>query len=887
MVKKSKIKLSFLFLFIFLCFLFTIFEYHKNQEIEKYLTYLLFEKDGTFSLRDQQFSILWKSNLNKSLVSTNIQVNNLNFDEKNLLPGDNGKLYLINTKKDEYEMMNTTISDVINATSFYSGLGFGEFFGKIKTTFYVVNLENGEVLPFEIGRIMKEVNDGIIVIQRTEYFLQLKQYSGELIWEASLSEIDIKRQKIEIDEKFQKFSNFVKKYENGMYLFKYDKKNGVITKQIFEHNIKNNIFDKIFKKFKIYGKIICIDFLLIGISLLWYYFDCNYLSLSNKLEKKISPPLTKQNKQNDTSSPENNSRLSTVSITEKSLENKKNISNSYSHPKKINFSKILNKIKTAKKIQKKLSIDETELKKSDFAENQNQISLTSLNLNSLSPTRCLSRQQSEASILPKKKYTSSPELLEELGTLSSLYIKEANKATNKSNFRIDDTDSANKKYIEMYKLINNQSENSNNTNSDNDSYQSQILNLNPKNLYLIDTGRFMSNFEQIQLVGKGGFGSVFRAIHKIDGSYYAIKILKFNISPDENLSKIKEVQEIKTMMKVEHKNIVRYITCWFELEDQDVLNKRGRALSMDEKLMTINKKKNDNIFGDNKVNEFELVIDDNNNKKITNFVNSSVEKEDKKSNDSDDYEDYGLDIEEEKEIQFGSFDESCLIFEEDENKNKKEDSQNESFTNSADIKINIGFKRAKKITYPVYFYMQMEYCEGCPLSFYLQNRKEHSPLNLITNIFYQIAKAVKHIHGKNIIHRDLKPANIFIHGDFKIKIGDFGLAEEKRQNLQIKDQVGTFLYQSPEQLDGKEYNEKVDIYALGLILLEMCIFCKTESERRQILLNVRKGKYPSELNQFQQEYELIQKMTFIDPNKRYSIDEVLNSDQMWCMLENL
>ena len=884
MVTKSGIKLSFLLLFILLCFLFSIFEYQKTKTIEKYLSYLLFEKDGTFSLRDQQFSILWKSNLNQSLVSTNILVNNLNFDERNLLPGDNGKLYLINTKKDEYEMMNITISDVINSTSFYSGLGYGEFFGKIKTTFYVVNLENGEVLPFEIERIMKEVNDGTIVIQRTEYFLQLKQYSGELIWEASLSEIDIKRQKNEINEKFQKFSNFVKQYENGMYLFKYDKNNKIVTKQIFDYDIKNNFFEKIFKKFKIYAKIICIDFLLIGISLLWYYFNCNYFSLSTQLENKINSPLLKQKSQNDSSSRENNSRLSTVSITEKSLENQKNSSNSFSHPKKINFSKILKGIKNTQKYQKKLSFDETKLKNIDSVEKQNPISLNSLNFNSLSPRSCLSRQQSEASILPKKKYTSPPELLEELGNLSSLYIKDANKATNKSNFRIDDTNSANKKYSEMYKLINNQSENSRNTNSDNDSYQSQLLNLNPKNLFLIDTGRFMSNFEQIQLVGKGGFGSVFRALHKIDESFYAIKILKFSISPDENLSNIKEVQEIKTMMKVEHKNIVRYITCWFELEDQDVLNKRGRALSMDEKLITSNKKKSGNIFGESKINEFELVNDDNN-KKITKFMD--IEKDDKKSNNSDDYVDYGLDIEEEKEIQFCSFDDSCLIFEEDDNKNKKEDEPNESFTNSADIKINLGFKKAKKLTYPVYFYMQMEYCEGCPLSFYLQNRKEHSPMNLITHIFYQIAKAVKHIHGKNIIHRDLKPANIFIHGDFKIKIGDFGLAEEKAQNFQIKDQVGTFLYQSPEQLEGKEYNEKVDIYALGLILLEMCIFWRTESERRQILLNVRKGIYPNELSHYQHENELIQKMTFIDPNKRYSINEVLNSEQMWYLLENL
>ena len=63
-------------------------------------------------------------------------------------------------------------------------------------------------------------------------------------------------------------------------------------------------------------------------------------------------------------------------------------------------------------------------------------------------------------------------------------------------------------------------------------------------------------------------------------------------------------------------------------------------------------------------------------------------------------------------------------------------------------------------------------------------------------MFYQMCKAVKHIHEGNIIHRDLKPGNIFIIDDFLIKIGDFGLAlnSEKIQEKQgLKEEFIEFI----------------------------------------------------------------------------------------------
>ena len=99
--------------------------------------------------------------------------------------------------------------------------------------------------------------------------------------------------------------------------------------------------------------------------------------------------------------------------------------------------------------------------------------------------------------------------------------------------------------------------------------------------------------------------------------------------------------------------------------------------------------------------------------------------------------------------------------------------------------------------------------------------------NKIYNIFSQICSGVEYVHSQNLVHRDLKPSNIYFSSDGVIKIGDFGLVtddklggggdhghhhEHHHYHHQHTDQVGTLTYMSPEQLQRKPYNHKVDIY---------------------------------------------------------------------------
>jgi serine/threonine-protein kinase len=105
-------------------------------------------------------------------------------------------------------------------------------------------------------------------------------------------------------------------------------------------------------------------------------------------------------------------------------------------------------------------------------------------------------------------------------------------------------------------------------------------------------------------------------------------------------------------------------------------------------------------------------------------------------------------------------------------------------------------------------------------------RKEgRLPLERVLNIMRQLAAALAAAHGVNVVHRDLKPQNILLGSEDHVYVTDFGIAktlESDRTSVTRTGAVlGTPLYMSPEQVEGKPVDHRSDLYTYGLIFYEM------------------------------------------------------------------
>ncbi len=121
-------------------------------------------------------------------------------------------------------------------------------------------------------------------------------------------------------------------------------------------------------------------------------------------------------------------------------------------------------------------------------------------------------------------------------------------------------------------------------------------------------------------------------------------------------------------------------------------------------------------------------------------------------------------------------------------------------------------------------YVVMDYIEGEPLSSVLDEYGAQ-PQELVIEWAKQLCEVLDYLHTQNppIIYRDMKPANVMMKPDGNLKLIDFGIAREyKEQNLADTVSLGTKGYAAPEQFGGKgQTDARTDVYCLGVTLYHL------------------------------------------------------------------
>ena len=164
----------------------------------------------------------------------------------------------------------------------------------------------------------------------------------------------------------------------------------------------------------------------------------------------------------------------------------------------------------------------------------------------------------------------------------------------------------------------------------------------------------------------------------------------------------------------------------------------------------------------------------------------------------------------------------------------------------------------------------------------IRNQKgisEHKAV-IFKKIFKQIFDAMNYLHKNHMAHRDIKLENILMTKDYEIKIIDFGFGMFNPENKLQTFFCGTPNYMPPEIAFKKPYEgEKADLWSLGVLVYKM--YCadfpfKGKNEK-DLYKAIRRGKFV--MASYTPEYikKIIVNMIEIDPNKRLTCENVLNS----------
>ncbi|MEV7246502.1 serine/threonine-protein kinase [Streptomyces sp. NPDC093248] len=126
-------------------------------------------------------------------------------------------------------------------------------------------------------------------------------------------------------------------------------------------------------------------------------------------------------------------------------------------------------------------------------------------------------------------------------------------------------------------------------------------------------------------------------------------------------------------------------------------------------------------------------------------------------------------------------------------------------------------------------FLVMQLVEGSTLRGHITETTMTVPA--LVELGIRLAEALAHVHRAGVLHRDVKPSNILLDAQNRPYLTDFGISRALDATASTQDGalVGTAAYMAPEQVTGRRVEQKADVYALGLVLLE-CLTGRLEYE---------------------------------------------------------
>ncbi|KAE9544842.1 hypothetical protein AGLY_000384 [Aphis glycines] len=143
--------------------------------------------------------------------------------------------------------------------------------------------------------------------------------------------------------------------------------------------------------------------------------------------------------------------------------------------------------------------------------------------------------------------------------------------------------------------------------------------------------------------------------------------------------------------------------------------------------------------------------------------------------------------------------------------------------------------------------------------------------------FWQILSAVEYCHNRHVVHRDLKAENLLLDANMNIKIADFGFSNYFTPGEQLATWCGSPPYAAPEVFEGKKYyGPEIDVWSMGVVLYVLvCGALPFDGSTLHSLRDrVLSGRFRIPYFMSTGCESLIRKMLILDPNKRYTVEQI-------------